>query len=186
MAFEHVKRLSSMFRRPADERVEAEGSRIYVRGFWLFSIGFLIWSWYTFMLSQVAFVNDLELSSDVPQRLDPFLSAWFALVFAFVLVQLCRKGVFSASPFVDEDVFPAEICLWGSLAAGTGMFAFATALRALAELQLLGPSGVNLFHDVVIAAVFGLEIFVLAFIMCLVSFFFSRRRRRALESELDD
>lgn len=186
MAFQKLKEAYSRFKGEPDERIVAESNRIYRTGFWLFAIGYLVYRWHGWMLAQVAYVNDLVPTFDVAPYVDPFLQTGFFFVFAVVIVMLCYKGIFSASGLGDEDVFPAAACLGAAGVGAFGMFVLATFMRALAEFELMGLSGVNMFDDVLIAVIFAVQVFVLVLVACSVTFYVAKRRRKRLEANFDD
>lgn len=159
---------------PQDERLVFETNRIYRNGFLLFMLGYLLYSWRGFMISQVSYVNNLTETWE--SHTDPFLSAWFLLTMLVIGVQLFRKGVFVPDKPAAYDLFPVGRSLALSLSIAGSMFVFATLMRAFVEFELLGPGGVNWLHDVVIAAVFAFEVFVIFMIGHAVVYFAARRR----------
>ena len=171
-------------RKEMDERIVAESNRIYKTGFWLLVAGYGLYVWHSFMLSQVAFAN--ELTPDFQTAVSPFLNSWFMLVFVVVGFMLARKGIFASADLDQHELFPVERCLSVSFGSAAAVLVFATLMRALAEFELMGLEGVNWFYDVVIACVFAMEVFVAALVCFAVSYMFAKRRRRRLEADYDD
>lgn len=167
-----------------DERIVAESNRIYRMGFWLLVLGHALYIWYSFMVSQVAYVNELKPNFDTSTS--PFLNVWLLLVFAVVGFMLARKGVFAPGDLGEDELFPVERCLSASFGAATIVFVLATLMRALAEVELMGFEDVNLLHDIFIACVFAMEVFVASLVCFAVSYFFAKRRCRRLEADFDD
>lgn len=180
-------RLHARFFRPRqelDERLVAESNRIYKTGFWLFVVGYGLYVWHSFMLSQVAFVNDLTPGFET--EVSPFLNSWFLLVFAVVGFLLVRKGIFAFDDLDEQGLFPVERCLGASFGSAAVVLVLATLMRALAEFELMGFEGVNWLDDVVIACVFAMEVFVAALVCFAASYAVAKRRRKRLEADLDD
>lgn len=171
-------------RKEIDERIVAESNRIYKTGFWLFVVGYGLYAWHGFMLSQVAFVN--ELTPDFETSVSPFLNTWFLLVFAVVGLMLARKGIFPSDDLDEHELFPVERCLNVSFGSASAVFVLATLMRALAEFELMGFEGVNWLDDVVIACVFAMEAFVAVLVCFAVSHAVAKRRRKRLEADLDE
>lgn len=167
-----------------DERIVAESNRIYKTGFWLFVAGYGLYVWHSFMLSQVAFVN--ELTPDFQTAVSPFLNSWFMLVFAVVGFMLARKGIFAPVDLDEYELFPVERCLSASFGSGAVVFVLAALMRAFAQFELMGFEGVNWFEDAIIACLFGMEVFVAALVCFAVSYIFAKRCRRRLEADYDD
>lgn len=171
-------------RKEVDERIVAESNRIYKTGFWLFVVGYGLYVWHSFMLSQVAFVNDLTPGFET--EVSPFLNSWFLLVFAIVGLMLARKGILAFGDLDEQGLFPVERCLSASLGSAAVVLVLATLMRALAEFELMGLEGVNWLDDVVIACVFAMEVFVAVLACSAASYAVAKRRRKRLETDLDD
>lgn len=181
------ERLGARFlgpRKEVDERIVAESNRIYRMGFVLLSLGYGLYVWHSFMLSQVAYVN--QLTPDFETSVSPFLNSWFLLVFVIVGFMLAREGVFASNDIDELEMFPVERCLKASFGAATAVLVLATLMRALAEFELMGLEGVNWLDDIVIAFVFAMEVFVATLVCFAVSHVVAKRRRKRLEADLDD
>ena len=170
--------------RELDERLVAESNRVYKTGFWLFVVGYGLYVWHGFMLSQVAYVNDL--APGFQTEVSPFLNTWFLLVFAVVGFLLVRKGIFAFDDLDGQGLFPVERCLGASFGSAAIVFVLATLMRALAEFELMGLEGVNWLDDVVIACVFAMEAFVAALVCVAASYAVAKRHRKRFEADLDD
>lgn len=180
-----LKKAYRLFHRQPDERIVAESNRIYTTGFWLLVVGYLLYVWHGWMLTQVAYVNELEPTFDASAFASPFMNAWLLVVFAAVTFLLWRKGIYSSAGLEECDLFPVEASLGSSLASALVMFVSATLMRAFAEFELMGLAGVNLLHNVVIASVFAMEVFVLVLMVIAFSYFAAQRRRKRAEAEED-
>lgn len=159
---------------PQDERLVFETNRIYRNGFSLFLLGYFLYVWHSFMVSQVSYVNGL--TDEWVSSSSTFLNAWFLITMLVIGVQLYRKGVFTPDKPAAYDLFPVGQNLTASLIVAGVVFVTSLAMRAFVEFQLLGLEGVNLLHDAVIATVFAFEVFILVMIGHAMMYFVSKRR----------
>lgn len=174
---------------PIDERVEAESNRVYKIGFVMLSIGMLVYMYYDWTLKQAAFMRDVLATGSGRMDFtsaDLFLYGWFALTMLVGIVLLCRKGFSDDNRFAEADKFPAVHYMLVSVVLVAIADVLATAIRVLAEFQVLGAAGI-MWSSVAFGSVFmvvaGIPFGLLVF---WVGFNTARNRRRWNNRGFDD
>ena len=174
---------------PKDERIEAEMNRIYKTGFIMLALGWIVLLYYGVLLKQVEAVNGLAAAGSAMSFsvLELVSWVWPILTCSVLAVMQCRKGFVDDNRFGETDAFPSGYFMLVSAAVGASVCLLVFVLRILANLQVVGSvDGMTLL----IAAIMGSCIAAFLFVGCLLLFYLTflaaRRRRRTLESELDD
>lgn len=176
---------------PVDERVEAESNRIYKVGFIMLTFGLLVALGYDTMVRQIVWMHEIDMTGSGVMQFDMFhvmVVSWLLLTCLACAVLQSRKGFADdGNRFSETDRFPGGyFALVSGLAAVVAGVLIAL-LRVLAELQVLGSVGASAWFA---AAVLGLSIAALLFVVLVVAFYVSFRaaksRRRAIGALLDD
>lgn len=178
---EFVKRHQGM----RDERIVAETNKIYKKGFLALAFGLLVFFTYDTMRSQVAFVNGLSDTVEVSLSL-MILYAWLFVVVLACALASTLKGFVDDGRFAETDYFPAGyFALWSFCAALGSGFAVAL-LRALAEFELVGASGIMWAADAVLGFSFSILIFLACYANFYLAFRAAKRRRETLALRFED
>ena len=174
---------------PTDERVEAESNRVYKIGFVMLSFGVLVYMYYDWTLKQAMFMRDVMAGGAGHMELtsaDLFLYGWFAMTMLVGIALLCRKGFSDDNRFAEADKFPVVHYALVSVVFIAVADVLATAIRVLAEFQVLGAAGI-VWWSVAFSSVFMIVVGIpFGLLVFWVGFNAARSRRRRLESSLDD
>lgn len=174
---------------PKDERVEAESNRVYKLGFIMLSFGVLVYMYYDWSLKQAVYMRDVLANGTGRIELttaDLFLYGWFALTMIIGMVLLIRKGFGDDNRFAEVEKFPTGYYALVSVAFVVGVDVLATAIRILAEFQVLGAEGImwsSVAFGSVFALVAGIPLFLLGY---WISFSTAQSRRKQLELRFDE
>ena len=177
------------YRGPKDERVETETNRIYKVGFVMLSFGLLVYMYYDWALKQAVYTRDVLTSGAGRIELtsaDLFLYGWFALTMIVGIALMLRKGFGDDNRFAEADRFPGGYYACVSIAFLVGVVVLTTAIRVLAEFQVLGVERVVwpwVAISGLIVVVVGVPLFVLGF---WIAFKVAQGRRKQLETRLGE
>ena len=146
---------------------------------------------YDTMVRQIVWMHEIDMTGSGVMQFDMFhvmVVSWLLLTCLACAVLQSRKGFADdGNRFSETDRFPGGyFALVSGLAAVVAGVLIAL-LRVLAELQVLGSVGASAWFA---AAVLGLSIAALLFVLLVVAFYVSFRaaksRRRAIGALLDD
>lgn len=175
---------------PKDERIEAEMNRIYKTGFIMLALGWIALLYYGMLLKQVEAINSLEASGSGTMTfgfLELAFWVWPILTCSVLAVMQCRKGFVDTNRFGETDVFPSEYFMLISAVVGVCAGLAVFALRILANLQVVGGvDGLTVIGAAIMSSCIAVLLFAGSLLAFYLTFLAARRRRRALESELDD
>lgn len=173
---------------PKDERLVAEENRAMKVSANILLIGSVLSLYYAIMLGQVASTTDHPIltplgqsvvSADIPLLLT-------ILVAGVVSVAMQTKaGFFSTRKrFAEVDRIPWDFVSLFALACGAIVGVLTCTMRILAEIQIVGLSGVAWLGDAAIGIVFFIMGFVIGFVAIALSISDAIKARRRMEEEL--
>lgn len=174
---------------PKDERVEAESNRVYKLGFVMLSFGVLVYLYYDWSFKQAMCMRDVLANGTGRMEFttaDLFLYGWFALTMVVGMVLLVRKGFGDDNRFAEVEQFPIGHYALASIVFVVCVDVLATAIRILAEFQVLGAGEITwpaVAFGSVFAFVVGIPLFLLGY---WISFKTAQSRRKQLELRFDE
>ncbi len=175
---------------PKDERIEAEYGRIYKVGYIILAIGTCICLFYGIILDQVAYVADKPIHTAIGENIfSPTYLLLIVLLISGIIpswLQI-RAGIASNhSRMAEVDHIPWGYVLLCSALIGVALGICVFVLRVIAEIQIVGLADVLWFGDMAIGIVIGSIGFAAGMICFGTSFASAIKRRKQLESELED
>lgn len=175
---------------PKDERLEAEENKVYKVMANILMVGCVVTLYYNRSLQQVADVTEHPIFTSLGQSID--LTQWLLILTILAgcitaVSMQTKAGYFSTRKrFAEIDHVPWDFVVLVSVAAGLVLGILTCGLRILAEIQIVGVENVMWFADIAIGGVF----FTMGFVLCLAFVGYAVhdaiKRRRKLESELED
>ncbi|MEG0374130.1 MAG: hypothetical protein RR547_06100 [Raoultibacter sp.] len=180
-----IKDTINRYRGQRDERIVAEMNKIYRVGFLGLSFGLLLFFVYELMRSQVALVNGLSETITISPAMT-LLYLWLLIVSFGCSIAATRKGFMDEGRFAETDFFPAGYFSLWALGGGIASAFVIIILRMLAELELVGASGIMWMADIVIGIVFGVFIAFTLYVSYYLTFRAAKRRRETLAARFDD
>lgn len=174
------------FMGPKDERLAAESNRCAAVGYTILIIGSALCLYYGIMLNQVAETTGHPLLTPLGQSVFPVDTALLIIILASGLISTylqVRSGTFDTHTRIAQaDHYVALV----SLLCGLGLGVTTTAMRILAEVQIVGVENVTWGGDIAIGVVYFTLAFFLAFGLFAATFHSAIDRRRQLERELEE
>ena len=193
------------FMGPKDERLAAESNRCAAVGYTILIIGSALCLYYGIMLNQVAETTGHPLLTPLGQSVFPVDTALLIIILASGLISTylqVRSGTFDTHTRIAQaDRIPWDYVALVSLLCGLGLGVTTTAMRILAEVQIVGVENVTWGGDIAIGVVFfavlgivgrtvtkSLQAFVLLICITILYLIFAviylliRRRRKAKAS----
>lgn len=178
------------FMGPKDERLEAESNRCAAIGHTILIIGSALCLYYGIMLNQVADTTDHPLLTPLGQSVFPVDTALLIVILGSALVSTylqVRSGAFDThARIAQSDRIPWDYVTLIALLCGVGLGVVTTAMRILAEVQIVGVENVTWGGDVAMGIVYFTLAFLLAFGLVAATFHSAIDRRRQLERELEE
>lgn len=151
------------FMGPKDERLAAESNRCAAVGYTILIIGSALCLYYGIMLNQVAETTGHPLLTPLGQSVFPVDTALLIIILASGLISTylqVRSGTFDTHTRIAQaDRIPWDYVALVSLLCGLGLGVTTTAMRILAEVQIVGVENVTWGGDIAIGVVY----FTLAF-----------------------
>lgn len=178
------------FMGPKDERLAAESNRCAAVGYTILIIGSALCLYYGIMLNQVAETTGHPLLTPLGQSVFPVDTALLIIILASGLISTylqVRSGTFDTHTRIAQaDRIPWDYVALVSLLCGLGLGVTTTAMRILAEVQIVGVENVTWGDDIAIGVVYFTLAFFLAFGLFAATFHSAIDRRRQLERELEE
>lgn len=178
------------FMGPKDERLAAESNRCAAVGYTILIIGSALCLYYGIMLNQVAETTGHPLLTPLGQSVFPVDTALLIIILASGLISTylqVRSGTFDTHTRIAQaDRIPWDYVALVSLLCGLGLGVTTTAMRILAEVQIVGVENVTWGGDIAIGVVYFTLAFFLAFGLFAATFHSAIGRRRQLERELEE
>ena len=155
------------FMGPKDERLAAESNRCAAVGYTILIIGSALCLYYGIMLNQVAETTGHPLLTPLGQSVFPVDTALLIIILASGLISTylqVRSGTFDTHTRIAQaDRIPWDYVALVSLLCGLGLGVTTTAMRILAEVQIVGVENVTWGGDIAIGVVYFTLAFFLAF-----------------------
>lgn len=178
------------FMGPKDERLTAEANRCAAVGYTILIIGSTLCLYYGIMLNQVAETTGHPLLTPLGQSVFPVDTALLIIILASGLISTylqVRSGTFDThTRIAQSDRIPWDYVALVSLLCGLGLGVTTTAMRILAEVQIVGIENVTWGGDIAMGVVYFTLAFFLAFGLFAATFHSAIDRRRQLERELEE
>lgn len=178
------------FMGPKDERLAAESNRCAAIGYAILIVGAALCLYYGIMLNQVADTTGHALLTPLGQSVFPMDIALLVVILVSGLVSTylqVRAGAYDTHTRIAQtDRIPWGYVALLSLLCGLGLGILTTAMRVLAEVQIVGIENVAWGGDVAMGVVYFTLAFFVAFGMFAAAFHSAIDRRRQLERELED
>lgn len=175
---------------PKDERLEAEENKSMKVGGTILLIGSVLSLYYAIMLDQVSSTTDQPIFTALGEKLIPvhLLLVLTILVAGVVsLTMQTRAGYFSSHKrFAEVDQVPWDFVALFALFCGAIVGILTCGMRIVAEVQIVGLENVAWMGDLAIGIVFFIMGFLVGFAAITLTIHDAIKRRRALESELED
>lgn len=175
---------------PKDERIESKLGQIYKVGYTIFVIGTIICLYYGLMLDQVSDVAGRPIYTQLG---DALFRPTFLLIVVILIAGIVPSAMMMREGIVNQRTRMAQVehVPWGYVALISALMGLAVCLgcfvlRALAEIQIVGLANVMWLGDAAIGVVFGGMIFIVGAIVFASSISSAIKRRKQLESELED
>ena len=135
------------FMGPKDERLAAESNRCAAVGYTILIIGSALCLYYGIMLNQVAETTGHPLLTPLGQSVFPVDTALLIIILASGLISTylqVRSGTFDTHTRIAQaDRIPWDYVALVSLLCGLGLGVTTTAMRILAEVQIVGVENVT-------------------------------------------
>lgn len=135
------------FMGPKDERLTAEANRCAAVGYTILIIGSALCLYYGIMLNQVAETTGHPLLTPLGQSVFPVDTALLIIILASGLISTylqVRSGTFDThTRIAQSDRIPWDYVALVSLLCGLGLGVTTTAMRILAEVQIVGIENVT-------------------------------------------
>lgn len=178
------------FMGPKDERLEAESNRCAAIGYTILIIGSALCLYYGIMLNQVADTTGHALLTPLGQSVFPVDTALLIIILISGLVSTylqVRSGAFDTHARIAQaDRIPWDYVALVSLLCGLGLGVTTTAMRILAEVQIVGVENVTWGGDIAMGVIYFTLAFFVAFAAFAGTFRSAIDRRRQLEHELEE
>lgn len=175
---------------PKDERLEAEENKSMKVGGTILLIGSVLSLYYAIMLDQVSSTTGQPIFTALGEKLIPVhLLLVLAILVAGVvsLTMQTRAGYFSSHKrFAEVDQVPWDFVSLFALFCGAIVGILTCGMRIVAEVQIVGLENVAWMGDLAIGIVFFIMGFLVGFAAITLTIHDAIKRRRALESELED
>lgn len=175
---------------PKDERLEAEENKSMKVGGTILLIGSVLSLYYAIMLDQVSSTTDQPIFTALGEKLIPvhLLLVLTILVTGVVsLTMQTRAGYFSSHKrFAEVDQVPWDFVTLFALFCGAIVGVLTCGMRIVAEVQIVGLENVAWMGDLAIGIIFFIMGFLVGFTAITLTIHDAIKRRRALESELED
>ena len=146
------------FMGPKDERLAAESNRCAAVGYTILIIGSALCLYYGIMLNQVAETTGHPLLTPLGQSVFPVDTALLIIILASGLISTylqVRSGTFDTHTRIAQaDRIPWDYVALVSLLCGLGLGVTTTAMRILAEVQIVGVENVTWGGDIAIGVVY--------------------------------
>lgn len=175
---------------PKDERLAAEANRCAAIGYTILIIGSALCLYYGIMLNQVAETTGHPLLTPLGQSVFPVDTALLIVILGSGLISTylqVRSGAFDThARIAQSDRIPWDYVALVALLCGLGLGITTTAMRILAEVQIVGIENVMWGGDIAIGIVYFTLAFILAFVLFAATFRSAIDRRRQLERKLEE
>lgn len=175
---------------PKDKRLEAEENKSMKVGGTILLIGSVLSLYYAIMLDQVSSTTGQPIFTALGEKLIPvhLLLVLTILVAGVVsLTMQTRAGYFSSHKrFAEVDQVPWDFVTLFALFCGAIVGILTCGMRIVAEVQIVGLENVAWMGDLAIGIVFVIMGFLVGFAAITLTIHDAIKRRRALESELED
>ncbi len=175
---------------PKDERLAAEANRCAAIGYTILIIGSALCLYYGIMLNQVAETTGHPLLTPLCQSVFPVDTALLIVILGSGLISTylqVRSGAFDThARIAQSDRIPWDYVALVALLCGLGLGITTTAMRILAEVQIVGIENVMWGGDIAIGIVYFTLAFILAFVLFAATFRSAIDRRRQLERKLEE
>ena len=175
---------------PKDERLEAEENKSMKVGGTILLIGSVLSLYYAIMLDQVSSTTGQPIFTALGEKLIPvhLLLVLTILVAGVVsLTMQTRAGYFSSHKrFAEVDQVPWDFVSLFALFCGAIVGILTCGMRIVAEVQIVGLENVAWMGDLAIGIIFFIMGFLVGFAAITLTIHDAIKRRRALESELED
>lgn len=175
---------------PKDERLEAEENKSMKVGGTILLIGSVLSLYYAIMLDQVSSTTGQPIFTALGEKLIPVhLLLVLAILVAGVvsLTMQTRAGYFSSHKrFAEVDQVPWDFVSLFALFCGAIVGILTCGMRIVTEVQIVGLENVAWMGDLAIGIVFFIMGFLVGFAAITLTIHDAIKRRRALESELED
>lgn len=175
---------------PKDECLAAEANRCAAIGYTILIIGSALCLYYGIMLNQVAETTSHPLLTPLGQSVFPVDTALLIVILGSGLISTylqVRSGAFDThARIAQSDRIPWDYVALVALLCGLGLGITTTAMRILAEVQIVGIENVMWGGDIAIGIVYFTLAFILAFVLFAATFRSAIDRRRQLERKLEE
>lgn len=175
---------------PKDERLEAEENKSMKVGGTILLIGSVLSLYYAIMLDQVSSTADQPIFTALGEKLIPVHLLLILTILVAGVVSLTmqtRAGYFSSRKrFAEVDQVPWDFVTLFALFCGAIVGVLTCGMRIMAEVQIVGLENVAWMGDLAIGVIFFIMGFLVGFAAITLTIHDAIKRRRALESELED
>ena len=159
-------------------------------GYTILIIGSALCLYYGIMLNQVAETTGHPLLTPLGQSVFPVDTALLIVILGSGLISTylqVRSGAFDThARIAQSDRIPWDYVALVALLCGLGLGITTTAMRILAEVQIVGIENVMWGGDIAIGIVYFTLAFILAFVLFAATFRSAIDRRRQLERKLEE